>query len=571
MHWDATTPHSASREGSAQVTIGGVAAHILALRGGDRLTLIGIDRDGVGDALRAYPQGGRSALLLESAARNAETMLDDLIDDLADLAVTRFPQWYGRSEMTADELIVVTKSEPRISTPWLRAAVKRAAAGHAPRFRRTAKQFEFVQLMQAVDACNPVLIAEIDPVAAEHAAPAITALEWCAGQGASVVAVLAARPPAVAPYDRILYGALDVVRDAAPAQARFITSRSRSRAHPASIIEQRIEAALRRDPELGPLFSCNEIVPIGGCGLQPRVDLLWREGRVVVELDGPEHQADPKFCQRSTPRLRIARIRLSRAANHQRSGGNRPAARRRKDSRGRALPPNHGAERLMTERLTPKQTLLVWCLLGFHGEALQSSIVPRVEAKDRKVLVTLGLISEGKRRNSIVLRAEDKGWRWASEHLSDELPANFRVLQQWLGRVRDFLAETDRPLAEFVGPPPDPLPEPSPIRRRKPPAKLRKPKKTKQASPVELRARIEAAYLAVTEGRRAESVPLSRLRAELSDLDRKTVDEGLLRILQGDDKARLGQISDPKALTQDERDAAFSPGGEPYHLIWIES
>jgi very-short-patch-repair endonuclease len=294
MHWHAT-PYPASREGATQVTIGGVAARVLALRGGERLTLIGIDRDGVGDALRAHLEGGRSALLLESAAQNAEAILDDMIDDLADLAFARFPRWYGRGEMTIDELLALAKSDPHVSAPWLRAAAKLAAAGYVPRFRRTAKQFEFVQLMRAVDACNPVLIADIDPIAPERAAPVIAALEWCAGQDTSVVVALVARPPAVAPYDRVLYGALDVVRDVTPAQARFIASRSR--AHYASTIEQRVEAALRRDPELGPLFSCNEVVPIEGFGLQPRVDLLWREGRVVVELDGPEHQADPNFAK----------------------------------------------------------------------------------------------------------------------------------------------------------------------------------------------------------------------------------------------------------------------------------
>jgi hypothetical protein len=224
----------------------------------------------------------------------------------------------------------------------------------------------------------------------------------------------------------------------------------------------------------------------------------------------------------------------------------------------------------MSDKLTPKQTLLMWCLLGCHGEALQRSIVPRVEAKDRKVLVARGLIGEEKHGQSIVLRVEDKGWRWASEHLRDELPPNFRVLQQWLARVYDFLAETDRPLADFIGSATESLPLLPPKKPRPPGKRKPRPKKSAPPSPAELRRRIEEAYLAITNGRKAESVLLSKLRAQLSELDRKTVDEGLLRILQGDDKARLGQISDPKALTQEERDAAFSPGGDPYHLLWIQ-
>ncbi len=33
-----------------------------------------------------------------------------------------------------------------------------------------------------------------------------------------------------------------------------------------------------------------------GClGVRPRVDLLCREHRIVVELDGPEHRIEPKF------------------------------------------------------------------------------------------------------------------------------------------------------------------------------------------------------------------------------------------------------------------------------------
>ncbi len=56
-------------------------------------------------------------------------------------------------------------------------------------------------------------------------------------------------------------------------------------------------AALARDPELAGLFAGNETVQVAGDGRQPRVDLVCRRHRIVVEIDGPEHQASPKFGQ----------------------------------------------------------------------------------------------------------------------------------------------------------------------------------------------------------------------------------------------------------------------------------
>jgi hypothetical protein len=223
--------------------------------------------------------------------------------------------------------------------------------------------------------------------------------------------------------------------------------------------------------------------------------------------------------------------------------------------------------------MTPKQTLIMWCLLGRQGQAMQSEIVPKVEKKDREALVAGGYVAGGKYiRGAIGLKVEDKGWRWAGEHLADELPKNYHVLRQWLTMLQRHLDQGGETLADFIGPAPEWPPAV--------PAKTRKSKKGRAARPktspsslsaTDLRARIERAYLVLTHGQKAQPVPLSKLRAQLADLDRATVDAGLLRILQSDAKARLHQISDPKAISAEEREAAFNPGGEPYHLLWIQS
>jgi very-short-patch-repair endonuclease len=278
-----------------KIAVACLGGRIRKLGRGERLTLIGIGRDGIGEVLKAGPASVRSALLVDSVSgRTPDAILHGLLDDLAALALDCWPRWYGRDEPAAEGLVQYATADPLVSAPWVRAAVKRVAAGQPPRFRKAARAFEFVQLMRAIDPSDPVLIAAVDPASAERAAPMIQVLEWCMAQGASAVAAFSTRPPSLAPYDRVLYGALEVIHVIEPAQARFITSRARP--HHASAIEQRVEAALRRDPELGPLFSCNETVSINGFGSPPRVDLLWREGRVVVELDGPDHQDDPKFA-----------------------------------------------------------------------------------------------------------------------------------------------------------------------------------------------------------------------------------------------------------------------------------
>ena len=268
-----------------------IPTRILSLIPGERLVLTGVDSDSIVAALRAQDDAAGSALkMVTEGLGTLDAILDHLLDDLAQLALARWPHWLAAAESPPDG----QKAEGRgLSDPWRKAAGKHAAAGRTPRFRRMVRSVEFVQLARAVDPSGLMLIAEVDPASPARAAPVIQAIEWCASRGAAVVTILPVVPAYTPPFDRILFGAHRIVREPTPVRARFIAPRSR--AHHASAVEQRLETALRNDDELGPLFTCNVLVPLGLERTAPRVDFLWLEGRVVVELDGPEHRGEPKF------------------------------------------------------------------------------------------------------------------------------------------------------------------------------------------------------------------------------------------------------------------------------------
>ncbi|GJD49722.1 hypothetical protein OPKNFCMD_2455 [Methylobacterium crusticola] len=222
----------------------------------------------------------------------------------------------------------------------------------------------------------------------------------------------------------------------------------------------------------------------------------------------------------------------------------------------------------MSETPTPKQALILWCLLGRCGSAPQSTLVPRVGKADRDALVAGRFIDVAKQGRTLRLTVADKGWHWAGAHMRGPLPPGFRVLQDWLERMQAHLEAQGRTLADLVGPmPAEPAPDTPPSRPRRAPAV----KRAKPPGPRQLRARIEQAYVALTGGEKAKAVRLSALRAHLADLDRTIVDAGLAAILRGDPTARLSQFSDPKSLTAAEREAAFAPAGEPFHILWIQS
>ena len=267
------------------IALSDAPGRIAALTRGQILTLIDVDPASLRGALETAAT--RQILILDvTGADSLVGMIEQVIDELADLALARWPDWYPGATLEPATL-------PNVLQPWRRAASRLAAARHRPRFRRTPRQTEFAQLLLAIEPGGLVLLAALDPASTPQAALMVDALAWCARQGAAIVVVSRTQPPFEAPFQRILYGALRIASPPAPVISRLILPSGR--AHHASATEKRVEAALRLDPELGPLFERNVLASIAGPGAAPRVDLLWREGRIVVELDGPEHCREPNY------------------------------------------------------------------------------------------------------------------------------------------------------------------------------------------------------------------------------------------------------------------------------------
>jgi very-short-patch-repair endonuclease len=308
---------------------------------GSVLALGGID----GMSLRALldqvdhgPDHQRALLVRIESASAAEEIVERVIELLADTALRLWPLWFtdiSFAECRSDTLgraaarIIARQAAKTIdglSQPWAEAAVALALNGREPRVTGVAPAVELAQLTRALSRAGLVLILE---PAEPNRAPAalVRALEWIAQNAhVAVVAIFPQLPANEPPWDRLLYCARQIVPEPGdlPPGPRAVGPTTwlapwRGLPHPLSDIEQRLAKMLAGDAELAPLFRFNQIVETVR-GSKPRVDLVWMEGRLVVELDGyPDHGSLRAFM---TDRHRDYELTLSgytvlRIANHE--------------------------------------------------------------------------------------------------------------------------------------------------------------------------------------------------------------------------------------------------------------
>ncbi|WP_337176007.1 DUF559 domain-containing protein [Paludisphaera sp.] len=208
------------------------------------------------------------------------SLIDDVLGRLAELALATWPDW---------------PDDDGAASAWRKSAAALCERGRPPLPRGWTASDSARRLARAIDAA-PLAVA----LAADDAAPPSGALlglaraaEWLAREAPARVLVVA--PDSLAGSAELDAVAFDAtyVRTAAPAKAEeppaprpgARISPLIGRPNPMSGGEKLLAERLGRDADLAGLFRYNVRVETAR-RTRPLVDLVWEEGKVVVEVDG---------------------------------------------------------------------------------------------------------------------------------------------------------------------------------------------------------------------------------------------------------------------------------------------
>lgn len=291
-----------------------VAPYVLGVPSEIVRALGGLNGDALRDLIEAVnpqPDTRRALLVPIVADVTAHAIAEQIIAFLASAAARLWPVWYTDVDFghcPADRLGRLTtgimasaaaKSVAGASLVWAERAASLALEGKAPRPPGTLPATEIAQLALAISRTRLTLVVEMEAAIKGGADPAalVHALEWTAKNShCAVVALFDELPPNEPPFDRILFEARRLCFADAPVVPNKVVEDKhenawlapwRGRPHPLSDIEKRLANALSADAELGSLFAFNQMIPTVR-GTLPKVDLLWAEGLLVVEIDGYE-------------------------------------------------------------------------------------------------------------------------------------------------------------------------------------------------------------------------------------------------------------------------------------------
>lgn len=262
--------------------------------------------------------------------------LDEIRDALAKGALDLWPHWYLSAEGRFTEemgRLTANRAEffPSVgeavlgaSASWLKKAGRLCEAGRLPVVLSMPSAAQVRQLALALDPNRLILaLSVLDEAASPTRIKALAhAAEWLATESrAKTLLLVPGTWSGKRELDHVNYGAAVLERDELQAPPRMPESSNApskeaaersfhsdgtplqvvvgpftGKPHPASEVEQTVYQEMIADPELRDLFEYNQPLTSFG-GKSFIVDLLWRQGRLIVELDGPEHHGHMAYVR----------------------------------------------------------------------------------------------------------------------------------------------------------------------------------------------------------------------------------------------------------------------------------
>ncbi|WP_169975722.1 endonuclease domain-containing protein [Tautonia rosea] len=271
--------------------------------------------DSISDALATLreslpdPSDSRVVSVILDPIPGPSEILDAAIADLAEVALALWPSWYAGTiplqddgpaalswhRLMASGPILTDAPRREFVLPWFRKAAARCRDRQLPTLPEFAPALQARQLAQAIAPSNLVIALGIGDQTPEtgRLLGLTRCAEWLARETAARVLVVI--PEAIADSSELASINFRPLRipPPEPPTGHLPTDDEQAhrvwpvvgRPHPYSLGELKLAALLASDPDLGPLFRHNARVQ-SRRGQSFLVDLLWPEGKVVVEIDG---------------------------------------------------------------------------------------------------------------------------------------------------------------------------------------------------------------------------------------------------------------------------------------------